>query len=308
MAEHNDQHEHNDQERNEGGERMNRRRALTAIGGAGLGAAGVVAASRAAAWAASGPSGASPTTAGSGQKAACVLAPELTEGPYYLDYELFRRDITEHKDGVPLLLRATVVNAATCAPIPHAALDIWHCDALGEYSGYTALGIGGANGGGPGGGSPPPDSPPPSGPPPGGGGGGGHVEPTDELTFLRGVQIGDRHGVVEFRTLYPGWYVGRAIHIHAKVHLGGKVSGGKYTGGHIAHTGQFFFDEKVSEQVARLQPYAINTTHRTTLDEDGIYQNGGSAGLVTLHPAHAHSLRHGLLATIVVGVNPDATP
>jgi protocatechuate 3,4-dioxygenase beta subunit len=293
--------EHTQQDPDEGREGMNRRRALTAIGGAGLGAAGVVAASRAAAWAASDAS--SPV----GSQPACVLAPELTEGPYYLDYELFRRDITEHKDGVPLLLRATIVNAATCAPIPHAALDIWHCDALGEYSGYTALGIGGANGGGPGGpggGTPPPDSPPPSGPPPGGGG--GHAEPSDKLTFLRGVQTSDRHGVVELRTLYPGWYLGRAIHIHAKVHLGGKASGGKYSGGHVAHTGQFFFEEKVSEEVAKLQPYAINTTHRTTLAEDGIYQSGGSAGMVTLH--HGHGLRHGLVATIVVGVNPDATP
>ncbi|MGI5224833.1 intradiol ring-cleavage dioxygenase [Actinoallomurus sp. CA-142502] len=292
------------QEHDEGRDRMNRRRALTAIGGAGLGAAGVVAASRAAAGATGGSAARTPE----GARPACVLAPELTEGPYYLDYELFRRDITEHKDGVPLLLRATIVNATTCAPIPNAALDVWHCDALGEYSGYTALGIGGANGGGPGGpggGTPPPDSPPPSdpsGPPPGG----GHVEPTDQLTFLRGVQTSDRHGVVEIRTLFPGWYVGRAIHIHAKVHLGGKAKGGKYAGGHVVHTGQFFFEEKVSAQIAERQPYAINTVHRTTLDEDGIYQGGGSAGLVTLR--HTGAPKHGLLATIVVGVDPDATP
>ncbi|MFB9837103.1 hypothetical protein, partial [Actinoallomurus acaciae] len=169
----------------------------------------------------------------------------------------------------------------------------------------TALGVGGANGGGPGGGTPPPDSPPPSDPsepPPGG----GHVEPTDQLTFLRGVQTSDRHGVVEFRTLFPGWYVGRAIHIHAKVHLGGRAKGGKYAGGRVVHTGQFFFEEKVAGQIAGLQPYAINTVHRTTLDEDGIYQDGGSAGLVTLH--HGGAPQHGLLATIVVGVDPDATP
>ncbi|GAB3963605.1 hypothetical protein GCM10029978_022020 [Actinoallomurus acanthiterrae] len=280
---------------------VNRRAALTALGGAGLGAAGIVALGRAAA-------GASTTHGPTGPKPACVLVPELTEGPYYLDYELFRRDITEHKEGVPLILRATVVDATTCAPIPRAALDIWHCDALGEYSGYTAMGVGGANGGGPGGGPPPtgtPTAPPPGSPPPGGGG--GHAEPTDKLTFLRGVQLTDRRGVVEFRTLYPGWYMGRAIHIHAKVHIGGKVVGKKYTGGHVAHTGQFFFDEKVTERIAKLQPYAINTTHRTTLDEDGIYRDGGSAGLVTLRPLHKGPITHGLLATIVVGVNPDAT-
>ncbi|MCO6006222.1 intradiol ring-cleavage dioxygenase [Actinoallomurus purpureus] len=283
---------------------VNRRAALTALGGASLGAAGIVALGSTA--------GASTAHRPSAPRPACVLAPELVEGPYYLDYDLFRRDITEHKDGVPLILRAVVVDATTCAPIPRAALDIWHTDALGEYSGYTAMGVGGANGGGPGGpggGTPPtgtPTAPPPGSPPPGGGG--GHAEPTDKLTFLRGVQLTDRHGVVEFRTLYPGWYMGRAIHIHAKVHIGGKVVGRKYTGGHVAHTGQFFFDEKVTERIAKLQPYVINTTHRTTLDEDGIYRNGGSAGLLTLRPLRKGPTTHGLLATVVVGVHPDATP
>ncbi|GAA4612376.1 hypothetical protein GCM10023195_52980 [Actinoallomurus liliacearum] len=293
-------HEQQEQSPRAGG--VNRRAALTVLGGAGLGAAGVVALGRAAA-------GASTTRTPGGPSPACVLAPEMVEGPYYLDYELFRRDITERKEGVPLILRATVVNAATCAAIPRAALDVWHCDALGEYSGYTAMGVGGANGGGPGGGPPPtgtPTAPPPGSPPPGGGG--GHAEPTDKLTFLRGVQLTDRHGVVEFRTLYPGWYIGRAIHIHAKVHLGGRIVGRKYTGGHVAHTGQFFFDENVTERIAGLQPYAVNTTRRTTLEEDGIYQSGGSAGLLTLRPLRKGPITHGLLATIVVGVNPDATP
>ncbi|HEY8745962.1 MAG TPA: dioxygenase, partial [Chloroflexota bacterium] len=92
--------------------------------------------------------------------AACVLSPEETEGPYYVDGAVTRSDITEGKPGLPLQLKFTVLNAASCAPLSGATLDIWHCDASGVYSGYTAATAGP---GGPGG-------PPPGGPPPGGGG------------------------------------------------------------------------------------------------------------------------------------------
>ena len=98
----------------------------------------------------------------------CVFNPEQEEGPYYVDRELLRSDITEGKVGVPLRVRVTVVNAKTCAPIPNAALDIWHCDAGGVYSGYTKINPGGP--GGPGGGPGFPGGRPP-GPPPDGAGG-----------------------------------------------------------------------------------------------------------------------------------------
>jgi hypothetical protein len=65
----------------------------------------------------------------------CVLTPELTEGPYYLANEKLRRNITEGKPGTALTLKLKVVNASTCKPIKGAAVDIWHCDALGVYSG-----------------------------------------------------------------------------------------------------------------------------------------------------------------------------
>jgi protocatechuate 3,4-dioxygenase beta subunit len=275
----------NENEQQSGADGISRRAALAAMGGAGIGVAGAVvfAGTGNAAQPPPDPLAAAPD---------CTLAPELTEGPYYLDLEMVRGDITEGYPGVPLVLRATVVDSTRCAPIPNAALDIWHCNAIGEYSGFTAQGPGGGGGGG---GRPP---------------GGGHTPPTDNLTFLRGVQLTDQQGAVQFHTLYPGWYVGRAIHIHAKVHIGGTVSGTTYTGGHVAHTGQFFFAEEVSQQIARVSPYTTNPVTRVPLDQDGIYQHGGSAGLVKLAPlgGSGSSYTSGVLATITVAVDPNATP
>ena len=89
------------------------------------------------------------------QAATCLLTPEVTEGPYWIDKTLTRRNITEGKPGMPLQIVFTVVNAKTCLPIKGADVEIWHCDAGGAYSGY--------------------DSGAPSGP---GGGPGGHADPT----------------------------------------------------------------------------------------------------------------------------------
>ncbi|HKS99015.1 MAG TPA: hypothetical protein VJT31_05730, partial [Rugosimonospora sp.] len=141
-------------------------------------------------------------------------------------------------------------------------------------------------------------------------GGPGHQPPTDNLTFLRGVQLTNRRGVAEFATIYPGWYQGRAIHIHVKVHIGGSIAAGAYTGGHVSHTGQFYFDEGVTEQVAKLAPYNTNTTTRITNAQDFIYANGGSAGLLALAPLrHDHPpVPGGMVGTITVAVNPAATP
>jgi protocatechuate 3,4-dioxygenase beta subunit len=113
----------------------------------------------------------------------CVLAPEQTEGPYYLDDQRVRRNIVEGRPGTPLTLRLTVVDASTCRPIKGAAVDVWHCDASGAYSGVQ-----GSAG-----------------------------------TFLRGVQRTNAKGVAVFETIYPGWYPGRTVHVHVKVALGGNV-------------------------------------------------------------------------------------
>ncbi len=143
----------------------------------------------------------------------CALIGEQEEGPYYVDDETLRRNITEDKPGVPLQLAVMLVDAKTCKPLRDAALDIWHCDATGVYSGFTSMspdgvpggpaggrGPGGGRGRGPGPGGPPPDF--------GGGGpgapGGRGARQIDPTRFLRGVQLTDESGRVEFTTLYPG--------------------------------------------------------------------------------------------------------
>ena len=114
---------------------------------------------------------------------ACVLAPEQTAGPFYLDDQRLRRDVTDGKPGVPLTLRLEVVDASTCRPLRRAAVEIWHCDASGVYSGVRG----------------------------------------DRGTFLRGIQRTDARGLALFRTIYPGWYPGRTPHVHVQVSLGGNV-------------------------------------------------------------------------------------
>src|SRR5262249_39347051 len=125
--------------------------------------------------------------------ATCVLTPEVTEGPYWIDNKLTRRDIREGKQGLPLVLQLTIVNAKTCKPINAADVEIWHCDAAGKYSGFDTS----SGGGGP-------------------GGGGG---PTSATRYLRGHQRSNAAGTATFLTVFPGWYPGRTPHIHMKVHV-----------------------------------------------------------------------------------------
>lgn len=235
---------------------VDRRRALALIGAAG---AAVVAA------ACSGggsdqPSGAasrsgttgpnSPTTTAAGDAATtvdCVLTPEMTEGPYYLDDMAIRRDITEGRPGLPLRLELTVADASSCAPVPDRMVEIWHADAEGAYSGFGAGGSG--------------------------------------TTFLRGGQTSDDTGVVVFDTIYPGWYPGRAVHIHLKVHDGDTV-----------HTTQLFFDQDLTDEVFTRSPYAGNSG-RTTNAQDSIYADGGAGTTLRLSPDG-----DGYAATITLGV------
>jgi len=164
----------------------------------------------------------------------CILQPELTEGPYYIDGEKVRRNITEGKPGVKLMLRLTVVDASTCTPIKGAAVDIWHADAAGVYSGFGAG--------------------------------------TSSRTFLRGVQRTDANGLAIFQTVYPGWYPGRAVHIHVKVHVGGNV----------VHTGQLFFSDRTTDAVYRRSPYDKRPNRNPRNSGDSIYVNGGSKSVVAV--------------------------
>jgi protocatechuate 3,4-dioxygenase beta subunit len=288
-------------------ELLSRREALGLLGStaaaAALAGCGATGSSDAAA------AGGGTTAAASGGSTAltpsCVLTPEVTEGPYYLDLRKVRKDITEHVRGVPLKLRTTVVDTADgCAPLENAAVDIWHCNATGEYSGFTAAGEGqqgqAEDSGAPPGGGAPPGLPP--------GGGGMEAEPTDDETFLRGVQLTSSEGVAEFATIYPGWYAGRTLHIHLKVIVDGKVSGSTYKGGHVSHTGQLFFPEDVTDRIAQLQPYASHQVELVRHAEDSIFQQAGEGSIVTLTPLEEGSVKAGYLAEITLGVDPDATP
>jgi len=165
---------------------------------------------------------------------ACVLTPEQTEGPYYIAGEKLRRDITEGRPGVPLLLRLKVVDASTCRPIKGAAVDIWHADPLGVYSGFGA----GAR----------------------------------SRTFMRGVQRTDRTGLARFRSVYPGWYQGRTVHIHVKVHVAGNV----------VHTGQLYFPDRVTDRVFRRRPYSRRARRTTRNATDFVFAQGGRRSMLAL--------------------------
>lgn len=146
-------------------ESLSRRQLLMAAGVSGLGAA----------YGARGLLVPDPASAG------CLLQREVTEGPYYVDLDLDRRDIRGGRKGIPLTLRFAVVNATTCRPIKNAAVEIWHADASGAYSGVAG------NGG----------------------------------TWLRGIQRTNARGQVHFETIFPGWYPGRTPHIQMKVFVSG---------------------------------------------------------------------------------------
>jgi protocatechuate 3,4-dioxygenase beta subunit len=202
--------------------------------------------------------------ADSATTATCLLTPEATEGPYWIDNRLTRRDVRAGKPGLPLLLELTVLNARTCKPIKAADVEIWHADAAGEYSGFDAGGGGGPGGGG----------------------------PASTTRYLRGHQRADAAGVATFLTIFPGWYPGRTPHIHLKVHAGGP-------GARVVHTGQIFFDETISARVYRSGAYASHGQPDTPHSSDSIYaQAGGSRAVVKLTKRAAG----GYVGKIVLGV------
>jgi protocatechuate 3,4-dioxygenase beta subunit len=257
------------------------------------------------------------------------LAAEQEVGPYYVADELIRHDVREGKPGVPLHLRLAVLDVRSCKPLPNTAIDIWHCDALGLYAGFTKMGAPGMGPGGPAGPLPDwdPDRP---GPPPGfdaqrpsdgprppeGMGPPPVMHTTDQLTFLRGIQLTDDEGSVEFATIIPGFYMGRTNHIHFKVYAGGRVvsrketpDGKTYVEGHTSHIGQVFFPEEVIAELMRHKPYAEHQIHRTTQAEDGIFQDQhGAASVARLGSIDSRHPEAGYIAEMIVAVDPTKTP
>ncbi len=237
----------------------------------------------------------------------CTLTPEQEVGPFYVADELLRTSIHEGKPGTPLHLNIRLLDARTCRPLPAAAIDLWHCDAAGIYSGYTKASQQMGGPGGPGG----PEGGPNGRPPdfmggPGGPGGPPAMKPTDKLTFCRGIQITDAEGAVRFETIVPGFYQGRTNHIHLKVRLDGHTGSHTYSAGHTAHTGQIFFPEDLLIPLMKAEPYASHHIHRTTPAEDGPFRSQhGATSMATLLNPHPESP---WTATITLTVDPTATP
>ncbi|WP_375510372.1 intradiol ring-cleavage dioxygenase [uncultured Nostoc sp.] len=180
---------------------------------------------------------------------ACVVTPEQTEGPYFVDEKLNRSDIRSDpadgsvKNGVPLqlTLRVSQVGSTGCAPRAGAIVDIWHCDALGVYSDVKDPGFS-----------------------------------TVGKKFLRGYQVTDANGTVQFTTIYPGWYQGRTVHIHFKVRTD-VPSAQNYE-----FTSQLYFDDSITDQVHTQTPYASKGQRQLKNAGDGIFQDGGEQMLLKL--------------------------
>lgn len=175
---------------------------------------------------------------------------EQDEGPYHRDAPPLRRDIVEDREGVPLHLGVRLAGDDG-TPVGDAMLEIWQCDALGRYSGFA----------------PPDDSAvvtaanAPRG------------EYLADQTFLRGRQHSDEAGMVEFRTIYPGWYPGRTVHIHVMAHVGATTL-----------TSQLYFPDDLSDRVLSLMPYVDRPGRDTTNGTDEIYPAGGGPAILDVAP------------------------
>lgn len=172
----------------------------------------------------------------------CVVRPQQTDGPYYLNHRLNRSDIRSDSadgnplPGMPLALRFSVYRKTgdSCEPLPKAVVDIWQCDSQGHYSGVAERRF-----------------------------------DTRGRDFLRGFQVTDDAGLATFQTLYPGWYRGRAVHIHFKIRT--EPDGGR---GHT-FTSQLYFDDGLTDRIHARAPYADKPGQRLRNDGDFIYHRGG---------------------------------
>jgi protocatechuate 3,4-dioxygenase beta subunit len=196
----------------------------------------------------------------------CIVRPALTEGPYFVDEKLQRADIRSDpgsgtvKEGLPLALTFAVskIDGASCTAFQGALVDVWHCDALGAYSDVQDPGFS-----------------------------------TAGQKWLRGYLITDANGRAAFTTIYPGWYQGRAVHIHFKIRSDAAASSG------LEFTSQLFFDDTVSDQVFTRAPYSQKGGQRGVRNEnDGIFgQSGGNLTLQLTGDA-----TNGYEATFPIGV------
>jgi protocatechuate 3,4-dioxygenase beta subunit len=193
----------------------------------------------------------SSTTTTTSTNAACAVTPTETAGPYPSKIDLFRSDIRENRSGTPLTLTVKVVNVnSSCAAVSGADVEIWHCDAAGDYSQYGSQ---------------------------------------TAATFLRGIQTTNAAGEVTFTTVYPGWYQGRATHIHAEVTMSGRSI--KVT--------QMVFPESINNTVYTTGVYASRGSNPMSNLSDGIFSDSLASELVT--PTGSPS--SGYAAAIQIGVS-----
>ena len=196
------------------------------------------------------------TTGGANAGGACAVSPTETIGPYPSITNFVRSDIREGKSGLPLALTITVVNASNaCSPVANAAVDIWQCDAEGRYSEYAQPGYNGTG-----------------------------------QTFLRGIQTTDASGRVTFTTVFPGWYQGRATHIHVEVKIGGAVV--KVT--------QIAFEESVIAAVYATGVYAAKGRNPTSNAGDMVFADSLASELATITGGDTTS---GYTAAFTVGIS-----
>lgn len=193
----------------------------------------------------------------------CALVPETTSGPFPLDEQFLRRDITEGYPGHPVRLGLRVVDAS-CRPVAGAAVEIWHADATGDYSAFADNG-------------------------------GGKDEGTG-TTFLRGTQVADSDGIVEFLTIFPGWYSGRAVHIHLRVHVDEAT----------VLTSQLYFDEDHTAAVHAGGAYADNGPPDTSIAADPIAGDPEEEGTLIHVRAAETSRGAGTLGLLNLGIDPGA--
>ncbi len=196
----------------------------------------------------------STTQTGAKTKETCTLTPSLievestpqqTEGPYFIDEKLNRSDIRSDpsdgsvQDGIPLHLAIHVydINHGSCIPLSGVHVDIWHANSQGLYSDIYAINTVGKK-------------------------------------YLRGYQITDSNGLVQFDTIYPGWYEGRAIHIHIKVRT---FDGSQKT---FEWTSQFYFDDSITDKVESQLPYSNHGLRNVKNNQDGIYNGPSTDGLI----------------------------
>ncbi|KAK1942718.1 hypothetical protein P3T76_006217 [Phytophthora citrophthora] len=179
-----------------------------------------------------------------------IVEPEVTEGPYYIKGEYIRTDMREKQTGVPMYIDVQVIDVNTCKPVTNMYVDLWHTNATGVYSGVVASTNGNSN-----------------------------DASNLQNTFLRGVTPTDSEGVAQMTSIFPGHYAGRTTHMHFVGNYGGTVLANKtYSGGSVAHVGQFFFEQDLITSVEKVSPYSTNTQAVTLNSADNIYKSASTNG------------------------------